>query len=92
MNWSRRFQNPILMPDGSTIRNIGEAAVYAISQPKKVRNTEPWQRTAKVLYQAAEYGGPFVFRARINFCRTLHGDTPPPIGNPDIPASRATCA
>jgi LuxR family quorum sensing-dependent transcriptional regulator len=26
MNWSRRFQDPITMPDGSTIRTIGEAA------------------------------------------------------------------
>jgi hypothetical protein len=26
MNWSHRFQDPITMPDGSTIRTIGEAA------------------------------------------------------------------
>jgi hypothetical protein len=40
------------MPDGRTIRTIGEAAEYAISLPKKVRNTERWQR-ARVLHQAA---------------------------------------
>jgi hypothetical protein len=66
-NWSHRFQDPIPMPDGSTIRTIGEAAEYATSLPRKVGNTEPWQRAAKVLQQAAEHGGPFVFMARINF-------------------------
>jgi hypothetical protein len=82
-DWSHRFDDPIPMPAGGVIRTIGEAAAYAISRPKKVRNTESWQRAARVLHQAAEYGGPFVFMARINFCRALHGDTPPPIGNPE---------
>ena len=47
-NWSRRFQDPITMPDGSTIRTIGQAAEYAISRPTRVRDTEPWQRAARV--------------------------------------------
>ncbi|WP_425905439.1 hypothetical protein [Nitrobacter sp. TKz-YC02] len=70
------------MPDGTTIRTIGEAAEYAIRRPKTVRNTEPWQRAAKVLHEAAEHGGPFVFMARINFYRAVYGDQSPPIGNP----------
>ena len=49
MNWSRRFDNPVPMPDGSTIRTLGEAAEYAIRRPKKARSTEPWQRAAKGL-------------------------------------------
>jgi hypothetical protein len=52
------------MPDGSTIRTIGEAAEYATSLPRKIGNTEPWQRAARVLHEAAEHGGPFVFMAR----------------------------
>jgi hypothetical protein len=80
-SWSRRFQDPITMPDGSTIRTIGEAAEYATSLPRKIGNTEPWQRAAKVLHEAAEHGGPFVFMARINFYRAVYGDTTPPIGN-----------
>jgi hypothetical protein len=35
------------MPDGSTIRTVGEAAEYATSLPRKIGNTEPWQRAAK---------------------------------------------
>jgi hypothetical protein len=76
MNWSRRFDNPVPMPDGSTIRTIGEAAEYAIRRPKKARNTEPWQRVAKRLQLAAEHGGPFVFMARIVFCKAVHGAIP----------------
>ncbi len=36
-----------------------------------------------MLHEAAEHGGPFVFKARINFYRAVYGDTPPPIGNPE---------
>ena len=71
------------MPDGRTIRTIGQAAEYAISLPKNVRNTEPWQRAARVLHEAAEHGGPCVFMARIVFYKAVFGETPPPIGNPE---------
>lgn len=73
VNWSRRFDNSVPVPDGSTIRTLGEAAEYAIRRPKKARNTEPWQRAAKGLQLAAQYGGPFIFRAQIYFCRAVHG-------------------
>ena len=76
------------MPDGSAIRTIGEAAEDATSLPRKFGNTEPWQRAAKVLHEAAEHGGPFVFMARINLYRAVYGDTPPPIGNPEGKKSR----
>jgi hypothetical protein len=64
------------MPDGSTIRTIGEAAEYAIRRPKKARNTEPWQRAAKGLQLAAQHGGPFIFGAQIYFCQAVHGAIP----------------
>ncbi|MDR6306594.1 hypothetical protein GGQ85_004327 [Nitrobacter vulgaris] len=55
-NWSRRFDDPIVMPGGSTIRTIGEAAEYATGLPR-IGNTEPWQRAAKVLHEAADNRG-----------------------------------
>ena len=42
------------MPDGSTVRTIGEAAEYATSLPTKIGNAEPWQLAARVLHEAAE--------------------------------------
>ena len=77
MNWSRRFEDPIPMPDGRIIRTIGEAAEYATSLPRKSGATKPWQRAEKVLHEAAEYGGPFVFMARIVFHKAVHGETLP---------------
>ena len=41
------------------------------------------QRAAKVLHQAAEHGGPFMFMARIVLCKAVFGEMPPPIGNPE---------
>jgi hypothetical protein len=53
MNWSRSFDNPIPMPDGSTIRTIGEAARYATKLEKKIAQTEPWQDAVNNLMMAA---------------------------------------
>jgi hypothetical protein len=80
-NWSRRFEDPIPMPDGSTIHTIREAAEYATKLPKRMGDTEPWQHAAGDLAMASEHEA-FVFIARVSFYRAVYGDTPPPIGNP----------
>jgi hypothetical protein len=69
------------MPDGSTIRTIGEAAEYARKLPKQVGDTAPWQHAAGDLLMAFEHAA-FVFLARVSFYKTIYGDTPPPVGNP----------
>ena len=83
MNWSRRFDDPVPMPDGRMIRTIGEAAEYATSLPRKTGAPKPWQLAAKLLQEAAEHGGPFVFMAQIVFYKAVHGEALPPIGNPE---------
>ena len=88
MNWSRRFDDPVPMPDGRMIRTIGEAAEYATSLPRKTGATKPWQLAAKLLQEAAEHGGPFVFMAQIVFYKAVHGETSPPIGNPEANKGR----
>jgi hypothetical protein len=82
VNWSRRFDDPVPMPDGHTIRTIGEAAEYATKLPKRIGDTEPWQRAAGDLAMASQHAA-YVFIARGSFYRAVHGDTPPPIGNPE---------
>jgi hypothetical protein len=72
------------------IRAIGQAAEYATSLPAKLSNTKSWQLAAKVLHEAAEHGGPFVFMARIVFCKAAHGQTLPPIGNSPAGPDRTT--
>jgi hypothetical protein len=43
-NWSRRFDEPIDLPDGRTINTIGEAAEYALDLPSKIGRTRPCAR------------------------------------------------
>jgi hypothetical protein len=82
VDWSRRLDDPIPMPDGSTIRTVGEAAEYATKKlPRKIGNTPPWQRAAGDLAMASEHPA-YVFLARISFYVAVHGETQPLIGNP----------
>jgi hypothetical protein len=67
------------MPDGSTIRTIGEPAEYARKLPKRVSDAVLWQHAAGDLLMASEHAA-FVFVARISFYRAVYGDTPPTIG------------
>jgi hypothetical protein len=78
-DWTRHFGDPIPMPDGGTIRTIGEAARYAAKLPKRIGDTEPWQRAASDLAMASEHAA-YVFFARISFYRAVYGDDVPPIG------------
>jgi hypothetical protein len=66
-----------------TATRCGSAAEYALDLPGEISSTQPWQRAADALRKAAEYGGPFVFMARISFYGALYGRSPPPIGNPE---------
>lgn len=74
-DWKRRFDDPVPMPDGSTIRTIGEAAEYATKLPKKISEAEPWLHAVCDLLMASEHPA-FVFLARIAFYRAVHGDEP----------------
>ena len=52
-----------------------------LALPKTVQAEPQWQTAAKVLHQAAEHGGPFVFIARISFAKAVFGDNKQHIGN-----------
>lgn len=75
--------DPIKTPDGKTLRTLKDAAEYMLELPKKEQGKPTWQRAAKVLHDAAEHGGPFVFIARISFAKAMLGEDESPIGNPE---------
>lgn len=58
MSWSRRFDHPITLPDGSgeltTLRDAGE---YISTLPKAKQSAAHWQTAAGELLTAAERGG-----------------------------------
>jgi hypothetical protein len=68
--WSRRFDDPILTPDGSTMRTIGEAAAYAAKLPKKLGKSPAWQRASRHLVRASKQSD-HIFEARASFYSAL---------------------
>ena len=71
MPWSRRFENPIPLPDGRTLRTLRDAASYLMALPGKTRQSDEWQAAIEALLMAAEDRGPLM-HARIAMLRALN--------------------
>ena len=57
MSWSRRFEDPIPLPDGRTLLTLRQAADYITSLPKAEQKLEEWQTAIEALIMAAETAG-----------------------------------
>jgi len=71
LSWKRRFDDPIVLPDGRKLVTLLDAATYATKLPKKEANTAEWQAAMEALILVAELGGPTMF-ARIGLMRALN--------------------
>ena len=72
MPWSRRFEDPIPLPDGRTPRTLRDAAKYIMALPPgKTRQSDEWQAAIEALLMAAENRGPLM-HARIGVLRALN--------------------
>ena len=71
MAWSRRFEDPIILPDGRTLRTLRDAASYVMALPGKTRQVDEWQAAIEALLMAAEDRGPLM-HARIGMMRALN--------------------
>ena len=71
MPWSRRFENPIPLPDGRALRTLRDAASYLMALPGKTRQSDEWQAAIEALLTAAEDRGPLM-HARIGMLRALN--------------------
>jgi hypothetical protein len=58
VSWSRRFDEPILLPDGRKLRTLAEAMAWL---PKFRTQDGEVQVAACCVTRAAEYGGPMIF-------------------------------
>jgi hypothetical protein len=47
MAWSRRFEDPILLPDGRKLTTLKQAAEYVIALPKKEHAAPQAERKLK---------------------------------------------
>jgi hypothetical protein len=70
-DWSRRFDKPIALPDGKSLRTLRDAGHYIQSLPKAKQKAKEWQTAVECLLSAAESRGPMMF-AQIALTQALH--------------------
>jgi len=72
VSWSRRFDEPILLPNGRKLRTRREAINWLAKEvPKSEHKKEKVQTAAHCVTQAAENGGPMIF-AQMGMMQAIH--------------------
>jgi hypothetical protein len=71
VDWSRRFEDPIELPDGRKMLTLTDAAAYIMKLPKGEQHLDKWQAATEALIMAAEDCGPLM-HARIGMLRALN--------------------
>jgi hypothetical protein len=69
--WSRKFDEPILLPKGRQLVTLKDAGTYITKLPKAEHTTPEWQAAMEALILVATRGGPTMF-ARIGVMRALN--------------------
>jgi hypothetical protein len=72
VSWSRRFEEPILLPDGRKLRTLREAINWLAKEvPKSEHKIDKVQAAAHLVMRAAEHGGPMIF-AQMGMMQAVH--------------------
>ena len=72
MPWSRRFDEPIELPNGRKLRTLKEAIAWLAKDIPKSEHTMPKvQAAARMVTEAAENNGPMIF-ARIGMMQAIN--------------------
>lgn len=77
MTWSRRFDDPIALPDGRTLRTLRDAGRYIEALPKATQQRREWQTATEILIKAAE-GRDLLMHAWIAVMQAVHHGTEAP--------------
>jgi hypothetical protein len=65
MPWSRRFNEPLELPDGKKLRTLKEAIAWLAKDIPRSEHTMPKvQAAARMVTDAAENNGPMIFADR----------------------------
>jgi hypothetical protein len=73
-DWTRPFDEPIALPDGSLLRTLLDAGRYVAKLPKARYERPEWQKAAALLLSAAEARTPVMF-ANAALMRAVENDT-----------------
>jgi hypothetical protein len=68
--WQRRFEDPILLPDGRSLHTLRDAADYITGLPKEQSDLAQWQVTIEALILVARSGPTML--ARMAFMKALN--------------------
>jgi hypothetical protein len=69
--WSRKFDEPISLPDGRVLVFLRDAANYITALTRKEAETPEWQAAIEALILVADLNGPTMF-ARIGVMKALN--------------------
>jgi hypothetical protein len=70
INWQRRFEDPVLLPDGRLLHTLGDAADYITGLPKQQSDMAQWKVAVEALILAARSGPTLL--AQIAFMKALN--------------------
>jgi hypothetical protein len=70
-DWSREFEEPIILPKGHQLVTLRQAALYITKLPKAEHDAKEWQAAMQALILVAEHNGPTMF-ARIGAMKALN--------------------
>jgi hypothetical protein len=69
--WSRKFEDPILLPDGGQLKTLRDAGHFIAKLPKAEHDAPEWQAAIRALMLVVEKGGPTML-PQIGIMRALH--------------------
>jgi hypothetical protein len=72
VSWKRRFDDPIVLPDGRRLVTLQDAGTYITKLPKAEHEAPEWQTAMEMLLKAAERGGGWLMFARMAVVRAIH--------------------
>jgi hypothetical protein len=70
-DWSREFDEPILLPKGRQLVTLRDAATYITKLPEEDHIAPEWQDAMEALILNATFGGPTML-ARVGMPRALN--------------------
>src|SRR4030088_1241212 len=72
VSWSRRFEEPIELPDGRKLKTLAEAMAWLAKEIRKSEHKmDKVQAAAHFVTRAAERNGPMIF-AQMGMMRAIH--------------------
>jgi hypothetical protein len=71
LSWKRRFDDPIVLPDGRKLVTLLDAATYVTTLPTKESALPEWQAAIEALMLVVKQNGPTML-ARIGVMLALH--------------------